>query len=184
MPLRKASISAATLLSRSLLSPTLCSGLMPLLMGMILVVVYSLIVALLRCIDVLFMLISIALGMNKMRVILASNCGTVMELGITPIVTSGMVMQLLVGSKIIEVDNNVREDRAVFDIMFMLYLFTQEWCTEIARSWTFQLLAQLLYRKYSGNFLVNLVGIWKESEYSGHSIPVGGLAYYVTAPSR
>jgi protein transport protein SEC61 subunit alpha len=49
---------------------------------------------------------------------------------------------------------------------------------------TFLLLPQLLYRKFSGNFLVNLIGIWKESEYSGHSIPVGGLAYYVTAPSR
>jgi protein transport protein SEC61 subunit alpha len=48
----------------------------------------------------------------------------------------------------------------------------------------FLLLLQLLYRKFSGNFLVNLIGIWKESEYSGHSIPVGGLAYYVTAPSR
>jgi hypothetical protein len=48
----------------------------------------------------------------------------------------------------------------------------------------FNCLLQLLYRKYSGNFLVNLLGIWKESEYSGHSIPVGGLAYYVTAPSR
>ncbi|RZS21391.1 hypothetical protein BHM03_00054026 [Ensete ventricosum] len=49
-----------------------------------------------------------------MRVILASSRGTVMELGITPIVTSGLVMQLLVGSKIIEVDNSVREDRALF----------------------------------------------------------------------
>jgi protein transport protein SEC61 subunit alpha len=48
-----------------------------------------------------------------LRAILASNRGTVMELGITPIVTSGMVMQLLVGSKIIEVDNSVREDRAL-----------------------------------------------------------------------
>jgi protein transport protein SEC61 subunit alpha len=43
---------------------------------------------------------------------------------------------------------------------------------------------QLPYRKYNGNFLVNLLGIWKEFEYSGHSIPVGGLAYYVTTPSR
>ncbi|KAL0921848.1 hypothetical protein M5K25_008962 [Dendrobium thyrsiflorum] len=34
----------------------------------------------------------------------------VMELGITPIVTSGLVMQLLAGSKIIEVNNSVRED--------------------------------------------------------------------------
>jgi protein transport protein SEC61 subunit alpha len=48
-----------------------------------------------------------------MRVILASNRGTLMELGITPIVTSGMIMQLLAGSKIIEVDNNVKEDRAL-----------------------------------------------------------------------
>ncbi|THU49737.1 hypothetical protein C4D60_Mb06t12690 [Musa balbisiana] len=38
-----------------------------------------------------------------------------MELGITPIVTSGLVMQLLVGSKIIEVDNSVREDRALLN---------------------------------------------------------------------
>lgn len=43
---------------------------------------------------------------------------------------------------------------------------------------------QLLYRRYSGNFLVNLLGKWKESEYSGQSIPVGGIAYYITAPSR
>ncbi|CEM30073.1 unnamed protein product [Vitrella brassicaformis CCMP3155] len=48
------------------------------------------------------------------RVILASNRGTLMELGISPIVTSGMVMQLLVGSKIIEVDHSLKEDRALF----------------------------------------------------------------------
>ncbi|KAK9090557.1 hypothetical protein Sjap_023734 [Stephania japonica] len=36
-----------------------------------------------------------------------------MELGITPIVTSGKVMQLLVGSKIIQVDNRVCEDQAL-----------------------------------------------------------------------
>jgi len=48
------------------------------------------------------------------RVILASNRGTLMELGISPIVTSGMVMQLLAGSKIIEVDQGMREDRALF----------------------------------------------------------------------
>ncbi|KAI8009136.1 Protein transport protein Sec61 subunit alpha [Camellia lanceoleosa] len=44
-------------------------------------------------------------------------------------------------------------------------------------------ISQLLHRKYSGNFLVNLLGKWKESEYSGQSIPVGGIAYYITAPS-
>ena len=49
----------------------------------------------------------------------------------------------------------------------------------------FLLYIQLLYRRFSGNFLVNLLGKWKESEYSGGQyIPVGGLAYYITAPSR
>jgi len=45
------------------------------------------------------------------RVIMASNRGTCMELGISPIVTSSLVMQLLTGSKIIELDHNVKEDR-------------------------------------------------------------------------
>mmetsp|Transcript_27387 Transcript_27387/g.52158 ORF Transcript_27387/g.52158 Transcript_27387/m.52158 type:complete len:471 (+) Transcript_27387:142-1554(+) len=49
------------------------------------------------------------------RVIMASNRGTCMELGISPIVTSGLVMQLLAGSKIIEVDNAVKEDRALLN---------------------------------------------------------------------
>jgi len=49
-----------------------------------------------------------------MRVILASNRGTLMELGISPIVTSGMVMQLLAGSRIIEVNHSIKEDRALF----------------------------------------------------------------------
>uniref|UniRef100_A0A0D3FFD4 Translocon Sec61/SecY plug domain-containing protein n=1 Tax=Oryza barthii TaxID=65489 RepID=A0A0D3FFD4_9ORYZ len=284
-----------------------------------------------------------------MRVILASNRGTVMELGITPIVTSGMVMQLLVGSKIIEVDNSVREDRALLNgaqkllgiliaigeavayvlsgmygsvsqlgtgnaILIILQLFfagiivicldellqkgyglgsgislfiATNICENIiwkafspttinsGRGAEFEgavialfhllitrtdkvralreafyrqnlpnvtnllatvlvfliviyfqgfrvvlpvrsknargqqgsypiklfytsnmpiilhsalitnlyFISQLLYRRYSGNFLVNLIGKWKESEYSGHSVPVGGLAYYVTAPS-
>ena len=38
-----------------------------------------------------------------------------MELGISPIVTSGLVMQLLAGSRIIEVNYNVKEDRALFN---------------------------------------------------------------------
>ena len=38
-----------------------------------------------------------------------------MELGISPIVTSGMIMQLLAGTKIIEVDQGLPEERALFD---------------------------------------------------------------------
>jgi protein transport protein SEC61 subunit alpha len=49
-----------------------------------------------------------------MRVILASNRGTLMELGISPIITSSLVMQLLAGSRIIEVNNSLKEDRALF----------------------------------------------------------------------
>ena len=48
------------------------------------------------------------------RVILASNRGTLMELGISPIVTSGMIMQLLAGAKIIEVGDTPK-DRALFN---------------------------------------------------------------------
>jgi len=44
------------------------------------------------------------------RVIMASNRGTCMELGIGPIVTSGLVMQLLSGSKLM--DRNQRIELA------------------------------------------------------------------------
>ena len=37
-----------------------------------------------------------------------------MELGISPIITSGLVMQLLAGSRIIEVNQSLKEDRALF----------------------------------------------------------------------
>ncbi|KAG5546058.1 hypothetical protein RHGRI_018284 [Rhododendron griersonianum] len=284
-----------------------------------------------------------------MRVILASNRGTVMELGITPIVTSGLVMQLLAGSKIIEVDNNVREDRALLNgaqkllgiliavgeavayvlsgmygsvnqlgvgnailiilqlcfagiivicldellqkgyglgsgislfiatnicesiiwkafspttinsgrgaefegaiialfhllitrtdkvralreafyrqnlpnvtnllatvLIFLVVIYFQGFRVVLpvrsknARgqqgSYPIKLfytsnmpiilqsalvsnlyfISQLLYRRFSGNFIVNLLGKWQESEYNGQSIPVGGLVYYITAPS-
>ena len=49
-----------------------------------------------------------------MRVILASNRGTLMELGISPVVTSGLIMQLLAGAKIIEVGDTPK-DRALFN---------------------------------------------------------------------
>lgn len=49
-----------------------------------------------------------------LRVILASQRGTLTELGIGPIVTAGLIMQLLLGSKIINVDMNDPYDRAMF----------------------------------------------------------------------
>merc|ERR1711871_514336 len=49
-----------------------------------------------------------------LRVILASNRGTLMELGISPIVTAGMIMQLLAGVRMIDVDQSLPEPRALF----------------------------------------------------------------------
>jgi protein transport protein SEC61 subunit alpha len=46
-----------------------------------------------------------------------------MELGVTPIITSGMVMQLLAGSRIIDVDQSVKEDRALYQGAQKLFAF-------------------------------------------------------------
>merc|ERR1719364_268536 len=43
--------------------------------------------------------------------------------------------------------------------------------------------SQLLYRRFKSNMLVNLLGQWQDLEYGGQSIPVGGLAYYLSPPS-
>ena len=51
-----------------------------------------------------------------MRMVLgASSRGTIMELGFSPIVTSGMIMQLLVGARVIEMDSSNKTDRALFE---------------------------------------------------------------------
>jgi preprotein translocase SecY subunit len=49
-----------------------------------------------------------------MRAILASQRGSLAELGIGPIVTAGLIMQLLVGSQIIKVDFTNPEERALY----------------------------------------------------------------------
>ncbi len=49
-----------------------------------------------------------------MRVILASQRGTLTELGIGPIVTAGLIMQLLLGSKLINIDMSDPYDRSMF----------------------------------------------------------------------
>jgi protein transport protein SEC61 subunit alpha len=49
-----------------------------------------------------------------LRVVFASTQGTLMELGIGPIVTSGLILQLLVGSDIIKLNMSDSADRAIF----------------------------------------------------------------------
>src|ERR687884_477016 len=48
------------------------------------------------------------------RVIFAAQQGTLMELGIGPIVTAGLLMQLLKGSNLIKLDFKNPDDRALF----------------------------------------------------------------------
>jgi preprotein translocase subunit SecY len=52
--------------------------------------------------------------LGQLRIIFASQMGTLMELGIGPIVTAGIILQLLVGSKVINLDLTNPEDRAMF----------------------------------------------------------------------
>src|SRR4030043_2162115 len=51
---------------------------------------------------------------GQLRVIFASSQGTLMELGIGPIVTAGLILQLLAGSGIIKCDLSNPEDRGLF----------------------------------------------------------------------
>lgn len=50
-----------------------------------------------------------------LRMMLASNKGSLMELGIQPIITSGMILQLLAGAGILKVDQNDKEERDLFN---------------------------------------------------------------------
>jgi len=43
-------------------------------------------------------------------------------------------------------------------------------------------LSQLLYKRYPLNVVVNLLGAWQDYGGHGQSIPVGGLAYYISPP--
>jgi preprotein translocase SecY subunit len=52
--------------------------------------------------------------LSALRVIFASARGTLMELGIGPIVTAGLILQLLVGSAMIDCDMSNPEDRSLF----------------------------------------------------------------------
>jgi len=53
-------------------------------------------------------------ALESLRIIFASNRGTLTELGIGPIVTGGLILQLLIGSGIIAADLGNPEDRSLF----------------------------------------------------------------------
>ena len=59
--------------------------------------------------------------LSWLRMMLASNRGTLMELGISPIVSAGMVFQLLQGTKLIHVDMSNKDDREQFQTAQKLF---------------------------------------------------------------
>lgn len=65
---------------------------------------------------------------SAMRVIFASERGTLMELGIGPIVTAGLILQVLAGSQMIKVNFTNPQDRSLFTtaskvVSIMMYIF-------------------------------------------------------------
>jgi preprotein translocase SecY subunit len=58
-----------------------------------------------------------------LRIIFASTQGTLTELGIGPIVTAGLILQLLQGSDILKLDLGDQEDRALFGTATKLLTF-------------------------------------------------------------
>ncbi len=65
---------------------------------------------------------------SAMRVIFASERGTLMELGIGPIVTAGLILQVLAGSQMIKVDFTNPQDRSLFTtaskvLSILMYVF-------------------------------------------------------------
>ena len=42
-------------------------------------------------------------------------------------------------------------------------------------------ISQILYKRYKNNFFIKLLGQWEDRE-GGQSIPIGGLAYYISPP--
>ena len=50
-----------------------------------------------------------------MRVILASNRGTLMELGLSPVISAGWILQLLIGTGIIAADLRTEQDNKIYE---------------------------------------------------------------------
>ncbi|XP_063109801.1 protein transport protein Sec61 subunit alpha isoform X3 [Cavia porcellus] len=113
-----------------------------------------------------------------MRVILASNRGTLMELGISPIVTSGLIMQLLAGAKIIEVGDTPK-DRALFNGAQKLFGMI----ITIGQAIVYVMTGMYGDPAEMGAGICLLI-IFQDVSGGGpaRSYPVGGLCYYLSPP--
>ncbi|EPR79257.1 SEC61 alpha subunit [Spraguea lophii 42_110] len=61
-----------------------------------------------------------------MRMMMASNRGTLMDLGISPVITSGMILQMLTSSELIKVNFQLKEDKLLYQALtkFLAVLLT------------------------------------------------------------
>lgn len=59
--------------------------------------------------------------LSWLRIMLAGNRGTLMELGTTPIISSGMVFQLLAGTHLIDVNLDLKSDRELLQTAQKLF---------------------------------------------------------------
>lgn len=67
-----------------------------------------------------------------MRVILASNKGTLMELGISPLITSNMVIEVMANARIIQFDPSIPEDKRLLQATEKLLSLIVAFCTALA----------------------------------------------------
>ncbi|MBS7614555.1 preprotein translocase subunit SecY [Candidatus Bathyarchaeota archaeon] len=95
---------------------------------------------------------------SAMRIIFASTRGSLMELGIGPIVTAGLILQMLAGADFIEVDFSNHEDRSLFTGVSKIFsiIFT-----------AFQASAYLIWGIYSTLPMVQSVVIFAELLIAG-----------------
>jgi len=95
---------------------------------------------------------------SAMRIIFASTKGSLMELGIGPIVTAGLILQMLAGAKFIHVDFSNPEDRSLFTGVSKIFsiIFT-----------AFQASAYLIWGIYSTLPMVQSIVIFAELLIAG-----------------
>ena len=95
---------------------------------------------------------------SAMRIIFASTKGSLMELGIGPIVTAGLILQMLAGANFIDVDFSNPEDRSLFTGVSKIFsiIFT-----------AFQASAYLIWGIYSALPMIQSIVIFTELMIAG-----------------
>ncbi len=97
-------------------------------------------------------LVDLPLSYRQFQIIFASNMGSLVSVGIGPIVTASIVLQLLVGSKMLDIDLTSNEGKALFQgtqkILTVIIAFFEasaivigfrlgeQYLTSIGRQWT------------------------------------------------